>query len=114
MKVLKELDTMTSFDIKELIQDLREKGIMFSVIAGIDDPLFPVREQLKALQEKFETRDKTPLEGFYSVRDSTPSIIFSGKEKGSKGSKTLVKEKLHVINRLDIIGCIISEFEVVF
>jgi len=69
LKVLKELDTMTSFDIKELIQDLREKGIMFSVIAGIDDPLFPVREQLKALQEKFETRDKTPLEGFYSVRD---------------------------------------------
>ena len=69
MKVLKELDTMTSFDIKELIQDLREKGIMFSVIAGVDDPLFPVREQLKALQEKFETRDKTPLEGFYSVRD---------------------------------------------
>ena len=69
MKVLKELDVLTSYEITELMRDLKGRGIMISVIAGVDDPLFPAGEQVEALLKKFKRREETPLEGYYSVRD---------------------------------------------
>lgn len=65
VRVMKELDALTSYEITDLIKDLREKeGVMFSVFAGVDDPLFPaftVGWQIKNTRQ--------PIEGFYSVRD---------------------------------------------
>ena len=77
MKVLKELDVLTSYEITELMRDLKGRGIMISVIAGTDDPLFPAGEQVEGLRKKFrETGEKPVLEGYYSVRDHNAKADF--------------------------------------
>ena len=69
LRVMKELDALTSYEITDLMQDLHEKGIMFSVISGVDDPLFPVSKQIENMRKLKETGRVLPIEGFYSVRD---------------------------------------------
>lgn len=45
-RVIEELDVLTSYDIADLIDVLKDNGVMISVIGGVDDPLFPVSRQI--------------------------------------------------------------------
>ena len=63
-RMIKEMKAMTSFEITDLIKMLRGKGIMFSVISGVDDPLFPVNRQIDQMRKN---ESLLPLEGYYSV-----------------------------------------------
>lgn len=68
-RVLDELVAITSFDITDLMRFLHEKGIMISVISGVNDPLFPVRRQIKEMHRKgLRKGEKPPFEGYYSVK----------------------------------------------
>ncbi len=62
-RIIKEVDAMTRFEITDLIRTLHDRGIMFSVISGVDDPLFPVNKQIKHMRES----GAPPIEGYYSV-----------------------------------------------
>lgn len=63
-RTLDEMDALTRFDITELMSKLKDHGIMFSVIAGVDDPLFPVKRQISHLRA---SGGASALEGYYSV-----------------------------------------------
>ena len=62
-RVMEELDALTSYDISDLIGVLKDKGVMVSVISGVDDPLFPVNRQIDNMRES----GAPPIEGYYSV-----------------------------------------------
>lgn len=61
--VTQEMDAITTFEITDLMRALHDRGIMFSVIAGVDDPLFPVKRQIEHMRES----GMPPIEGYYSV-----------------------------------------------
>ncbi|KKQ89634.1 MAG: Alpha/beta hydrolase fold protein [Candidatus Curtissbacteria bacterium GW2011_GWC2_38_9] len=63
-RVLKEMDALTSVDITEIMTSLSNQGIKFSVIAGVNDPLFPVSRQIADMREHGNV---PPLKGYYSV-----------------------------------------------
>lgn len=68
LRVLEEMSVMTSEDITKMIYYQEGKGIKFSIIAGVDDPLYPVKRQIEHLRKtKKETGKSVPIEGFYSV-----------------------------------------------
>lgn len=62
-RVLKEMDALTSHDISDMIRLLKDKGVMVSVISGVDDPLFPVNRQIDNMRKN----GVPPIEGYYSV-----------------------------------------------
>lgn len=76
IRVMKELDALTSYEITELMQDLSDRGIMFSVISGVDDPLFPVSKQIENMRKLKETGRVLPIEGYYSVADHDKKTDF--------------------------------------
>ena len=61
--VTEEMDALTNFDITDLMTRLREQGVIFSVISGVNDPLFPVNWQIEHMIEK----GRPSIEGYYSV-----------------------------------------------
>lgn len=61
--VTKEMDAITTFEIRDLMKALQSRGIMFSVISGVDDPLFPVSKQIEYMIEN----GVPPIAGYYSV-----------------------------------------------
>ncbi len=61
--VIKEMDAITTFEIKDLMEKLHNHGIMFSVIAGVDDPLFSVSKQI----EQMRRSGAPPMESYCSV-----------------------------------------------
>lgn len=68
-RILDEMDVLTNFDITELMIRLWEQGVMFSVISGVNDPLFPVKRQIEHMRNQQEkTGKKPPIEGYYSVK----------------------------------------------
>ena len=62
-RVLQEMDALTSYDISDLMSLLRDKGVMVSVISGVDDPLFLVSRQVENMRQA----GAPPIEGYYSV-----------------------------------------------
>lgn len=62
-RVIEEMDALTSYDISDLISLLKDRGVMVSVISGVDDPLFPVRRQV----ENMRNAGVPQIEGYYSV-----------------------------------------------
>lgn len=69
LRMLSEMDALTTQDITDLIHHLEEQGIKFSIIAGPSDPLFPVSRQIEYMRTKqVETSKKLHIEGYYSVR----------------------------------------------
>ena len=69
LRVPKEVGALTSFDLGEIMKKLWEQGIKFSVIAGVDDPLFPVSRQTANMLKSKESNGVLPIEikGYYSV-----------------------------------------------
>jgi hypothetical protein len=63
-RTMDEMDALTNFDITEMMERLREHGVMFSVVAGVNDPLFPVNRQIAHLRK---LKAGIPVEGYYSV-----------------------------------------------
>lgn len=63
-RVLKEMDALTTTDITEMMRMLSSKGINFSVIAGVKDPLFPVGRQIANMEA---SEIPPPIRGYYSV-----------------------------------------------
>jgi len=61
--VTEEMDAIATFEITDLMKALHDRGIMFSVISGVDDPLFPVSKQIKHMQEN----GAPPIGGYYPV-----------------------------------------------
>lgn len=69
LRMLSEMDALTTQDITNLIHCLKGQGIKFSIIAAPDDPLFPVKRQIEYMKQKQEeSGKKLPIEGYYSVR----------------------------------------------
>jgi hypothetical protein len=69
MRMLSEMNALTTEDIAGLIHHLEGQGIKFSIIAGSSDPLFPVKRQIEHMREIKEKYGKNlPIEGYYSVR----------------------------------------------
>ena len=63
VRVIKEMNAITTFEITDLMKALHNHGITFSVISGVNDPLFPVKRQIEYMRE-----NGTPsIEGYYSV-----------------------------------------------
>ena len=58
-----EMDAITTFEITDLLKALQSRGVTFSVIAGVDDPLFPVKRQIEHMRKS----GTPPIEGYYSV-----------------------------------------------
>lgn len=76
-----ELSAMTTQDITEMMYNLEEKGIMFAIIAGPSDPLFPVARQLEHLRQVRQKKDKKlPFEGYYSVRGGHNELSIHAKD----------------------------------
>jgi len=63
-RVLKEMGAMSSGDITEMMTKLSEHGIKFSIISGVDDPLFPVNRQIRNMRQSNRV---PPIKGYYSV-----------------------------------------------
>ncbi len=63
-RVLREMDALTGVDINELIRMLSDQGVKFSVISGVDDPLFPVERQGTNM---LKSGYIPPIVGYYSV-----------------------------------------------
>ncbi len=63
-RTLEELDAITKFDITELIDTLKTKGLRFSVIGSVKDPLYSPDIQIKNMRK---TGHVPSIEGFYSV-----------------------------------------------
>lgn len=61
--VTKEMDAIATFEIKDLMEELHNHGIMFSVIAGVDDPLFSVSKQIGQMRRS----GAPPMESYQSV-----------------------------------------------
>lgn len=69
LRMLSEMDALTTEEITSLIHHLEEQGVKFSIIAGPSDPLFPVSRQIEHMRaKKAETGKKLPIEGYYSVK----------------------------------------------
>ncbi len=62
-RVTKEIDAMITFEIRDLMKVLHDTGIMFSVISGVNDPLFPVSKQIEYMRKSGEPS----VGGYYSV-----------------------------------------------
>ena len=61
--ITKEMDAITTFEIKDLMEALHNCGVMFSVISGVHDPLFPVSKQIGYMRET----GALSTDGYYSV-----------------------------------------------
>lgn len=57
------MGAITSFEITDLMKALHGRGVMFSIVAGVGDPLFPVKRQIEHMRES----GVPPIEGYYSV-----------------------------------------------
>lgn len=69
LRMLSEMDALTTQDITGLIHHLESQGIKFSIIASPTDPLFPVKRQIEHMRKTKETHGKNlPIEGYYSVK----------------------------------------------
>ena len=60
-RALKEVGEMAETDIKDILRDLREKGIGISIIHGADDSVFSMDDFQRDLK-------KESVDGFYSVK----------------------------------------------
>lgn len=60
----REVEAIARADISEMIKKLSEQGVKISVIAGVNDPLFPVNRQIASMRR---SGGKLPLRGYYSV-----------------------------------------------
>ncbi|MBI4092087.1 MAG: alpha/beta hydrolase [Candidatus Levybacteria bacterium] len=61
--ITKEMDAITTFEIKDLMEALQNRGVMLSVISGVHDPLFPVSKQIGYMRET----GVPSMKGYYSV-----------------------------------------------
>jgi len=85
-RVLKEMDALTSADITEMIKMLSGQGVKFSVISGVDDPLFPVRRQIKNMRE---SGNVPPIIGYYSVVGGHNKLSIDAKRHAARTFEAL-------------------------
>ncbi len=71
VRTLQEASAISSSDIHKMMQDLQRQGVMMSVIAAVDDPLFAVNKIIEEFRRDKEKSGQLPaLEGFYSIKGS--------------------------------------------
>lgn len=63
-RALEEMDALTKLDITDMMERLRKQGIMFLIISGVNDPLFPVSRQRTNITKSGK---ELPIEGSYTV-----------------------------------------------
>jgi pimeloyl-ACP methyl ester carboxylesterase len=69
-RTIEEAAAITDTEILELIDNLHKDGIGISVVAGVDDPLFPINKITEVLSSNREA-----IDGFYSVKGGHNKII---------------------------------------
>ena len=69
-RATEELSAIAKSDIREMVKKLHESGIGISVVAGVDDSIFPIKPMMKVLN-----RQEALIEGFYSVKGGHNKII---------------------------------------
>lgn len=69
-RAIEELNAIAKSDILEMVKNLHESGIGISVVAGVDDPIFPISRMTKILRDS-----KGSIDGFYSVKGGHNKII---------------------------------------
>lgn len=68
-RTIQEIAALGGADVNELMRRAKEKGVMISVMASVDDTFFPVEATIQKLRElKGKGIDPSPFVGFYSVR----------------------------------------------
>jgi len=68
LRMWSEMGALTTEDITNLIHHLESKGVKISIIAGVNDPLFPVKRQIEHMRKVKDKQGKNlPIEGYYSV-----------------------------------------------
>lgn len=70
-KMIESVLAISSADVREMLQEIRDNGIGVSVIATTDDKFFPI-EKLAGTDE-LNTKD---VDGFYSLRGSHDSYFY--------------------------------------
>lgn len=69
-RAIKELNRIANSDILTMVKNLHESGIGISVVAGVDDPIFPINRMTEILRDS-----KDAIDGFYSVKGGHNKII---------------------------------------
>lgn len=59
LRMLSEMNALTTQDITHLIHHLEGQGIKFSIIAAVDDPLFPVKRQIEHLEHMRQKQEES-------------------------------------------------------
>lgn len=72
VKSFQEVSAISKADILFMMKELKEKGIGISVIAGVDDMVFPMDKMQKSFSGK---KSKDYLDGFYSVKGAHHNIL---------------------------------------
>lgn len=68
LRMWSEMDALITEDITNFIHHLESKGVKISIIAGVNDPLFPVKRQIEHMKKvKDKQGANLPIEGYYSV-----------------------------------------------
>ncbi len=108
---LEEVRAITKADIYKALAEIHEAGVKIAVVAGVDDPVFPMNEiQEKTKREKsvvdhdgepikyepspaidggFYHNGKLIIDGFYSVRGDHAELLFNPKQYGAAAEKVL-------------------------
>ena len=66
-QALREISSISKSDIRQMLEDLRVKGIGISIIHGLDDEIFPMDKAQKALGRRNKDKEQEFVDGFYSV-----------------------------------------------
>jgi pimeloyl-ACP methyl ester carboxylesterase len=84
----------SSAELVEEMKELRSKGIGISVIHGVDDKLFPMKEMQKYA-------DADAIDGFYSVKGSHPDFLFKSEAftKASEAALSALEKKQENISK---------------
>ncbi len=85
-----ELGALADSDIYAMLKDLREKGVSISVIAGVDDKLFPIEKIIDHMNKNraADGSSDAPLEGFYAVKGGHSEIYSDLKFTTAQGEQT--------------------------
>jgi hypothetical protein len=65
-----ELKAIAKSDILEMVKNLHDGGIGISVVAGVDDPIFPMSRMTEVLR-----RSEGVIDGFYSVKGGHNKLV---------------------------------------
>jgi len=68
--IIEEFNAMAKSDILEMVKNLHDGGIGISVVAAVDDPIFPISRMTEVLR-----RSEGVIDGFYSVKGGHNKLV---------------------------------------